>query len=1013
MATAEAETSSDERVQPGGVVYDGFISYSHAADDLLAPRLQAGLQRFAKPWWKRRALRIFRDESSLSANPHLWSSITDALDRSAWFVLLLSPDAAESPWVNNEVEYWLEHKDPDRIIPVLTDGDFGWAEEDVTGDAVPPALQGAFADEPRWVDLGFARTDEQLDLKNPQFSAAIADVASAIRGVPKEELASEEVRQHRRTVRTAWAAAVALLILAVLAGSAALFAFGQRNEAQKQTEAAQTERDRAVAAEDAAKESAAAESVARQDAERNAELARSRELSASAINVLDQDAELSVLLALAAAETDEPPIEATSALHEALSQHRVLHTYRYPEDRVAFVMLADLHPSGRYLVVAGNGDYLEVWDTEEEETVWSKEWGGEGSIFPSLPAFSRDGERVTTGVAYWPFSADTEGAPPAEELGVFVWDAFTGEVITRFDTGPCGAAMYSWPSATHAIVQTPVGEVCAFENEIEWQLLDLATGELTFLATGRPSDGAAISADGSVIAFDDVDLVTHVIDLASGQEILRITPEDRLDAQFYVRALNADGSMLILGDRPLQVWDVAAGEMVTRFDGHDGEAWGFVSFSDDGRLAYSAGRDGTVRIWDPISGEEIDVLPGAENAIAAVMSSDGSTMLVGDAGALVVRLWDLSPVTGEIAAVETCSGFAFASSLQIGDARGVVSIRCGDDYHGTAQVISLDPIELERLMPVHGGQMTAFAPDGVRLAQLDGAEGSTQGPVRIHDVHTGATGVTIESVCVYDNEVPVSAQPQCVAPPATPFLLWPAHMAFSPSGSHLAAVQHFQFGGHLAVWDASTGEVVHVHNAPRDPLLGSAISAEFMDDSRLWVNFSNRAFQILDTGSWEVVEQIDFGGEQPFPESAIFARNNTYLVGTSVDELIWYDTSSWELVRIKAGLHRGTIKDHDINPSETLIATGGSDGFVRVWDFDTGGLVYQIPIAGGQAQNVGFVDDDHLMVVPQDGNILVFTINTAELLEIARDRVTRGFSATECETYRIAPCLTVQEIRNG
>ena len=53
--------------------YDGFISYSHAADGLLAPRLQAGLQRFAKPWWKRRAVRIFRDESSLSANPHCCS----------------------------------------------------------------------------------------------------------------------------------------------------------------------------------------------------------------------------------------------------------------------------------------------------------------------------------------------------------------------------------------------------------------------------------------------------------------------------------------------------------------------------------------------------------------------------------------------------------------------------------------------------------------------------------------------------------------------------------------------------------------------------------------------------------------------------------------------------------------------------------------------------------------------------------------------------------------------------
>lgn len=47
-------------------MFDGFISYSHAGDDLLAPRLQAALQRFAKPW-KRRALRLFRDGASLPA----------------------------------------------------------------------------------------------------------------------------------------------------------------------------------------------------------------------------------------------------------------------------------------------------------------------------------------------------------------------------------------------------------------------------------------------------------------------------------------------------------------------------------------------------------------------------------------------------------------------------------------------------------------------------------------------------------------------------------------------------------------------------------------------------------------------------------------------------------------------------------------------------------------------------------------------------------------------------------
>jgi hypothetical protein len=60
--------------------YDAFISYSHAADGILAPAVQKALQKFAKPWHQRRAMTVFRDETGLSANPALWSSIEQALD---------------------------------------------------------------------------------------------------------------------------------------------------------------------------------------------------------------------------------------------------------------------------------------------------------------------------------------------------------------------------------------------------------------------------------------------------------------------------------------------------------------------------------------------------------------------------------------------------------------------------------------------------------------------------------------------------------------------------------------------------------------------------------------------------------------------------------------------------------------------------------------------------------------------------------------------------------------------
>src|SRR3981081_2195153 len=92
--------------------YDAFISYAHSVDGLLAPKLQEGLQLFAKPWTKRRALRVFRDDASLSANPDLWSSIEAAMLGSRWLILLASPPSATSPWVEKEVAAWCQHKAP-------------------------------------------------------------------------------------------------------------------------------------------------------------------------------------------------------------------------------------------------------------------------------------------------------------------------------------------------------------------------------------------------------------------------------------------------------------------------------------------------------------------------------------------------------------------------------------------------------------------------------------------------------------------------------------------------------------------------------------------------------------------------------------------------------------------------------------------------------------------------------------------------------------------------------------
>src|SRR5215217_8706574 len=112
----------------GVPMYDAFISYSHAADGKLAPALQQGLQGFAKPWYRRRALRVFRDQTSLAATPELWPTIQSALDEATHFLLLASPEAAQSRWVRREVAHWLAVKPPGGLFIVLTGGELVWDE---------------------------------------------------------------------------------------------------------------------------------------------------------------------------------------------------------------------------------------------------------------------------------------------------------------------------------------------------------------------------------------------------------------------------------------------------------------------------------------------------------------------------------------------------------------------------------------------------------------------------------------------------------------------------------------------------------------------------------------------------------------------------------------------------------------------------------------------------------------------------------------------------------------------
>jgi tetratricopeptide (TPR) repeat protein len=199
--------------------YDAFISYTHARDMPIASRLQSQMQRLGKPWYRRRALRIFRDDTSLSVTPALEPSLEAALRQSRFLILLTSLDAAHSRWVSREVQFWLDNKNTDSLLIALTSGELNWDEG--AGDfswsdqtPLPLNLKGKFRTEPLWADLRPFRDPSSSDAK---LLPVAANLASAIHGIPKEDLLSEELTQQRRAKLLAWSAAACLFVLACAA----------------------------------------------------------------------------------------------------------------------------------------------------------------------------------------------------------------------------------------------------------------------------------------------------------------------------------------------------------------------------------------------------------------------------------------------------------------------------------------------------------------------------------------------------------------------------------------------------------------------------------------------------------------------------------------------------------------------------------------------------------------------------------------------------------------------------
>lgn len=813
-------------------IYDAFLSYTHR-DRPVASGIQKGLHRIGRRPGQLRALRVFRDDTNLEVSPDLWGKIVEALDRSRFLIVVLSPMAAESYWVNREVSYWLEHGGRDRLLIVLAAGQLHRDDEQArfdpqTSDAALPALTqpGVLEAEPFYIDVS---QNAPWDPRAATLREKITALAAPVHGIPKDQLASDDLREQRRFRRLRAAASAGLVLLTVIAVMAATVAVVQRQHAIEQRNAAIALRL------DAEAQSILTGARPGSDARAFQELLAARQIGPHP------------------RRPDDGPI--LDALVEGFSTIKVFDTQR-PVNFMA------MNPTGDRLITSSRPGGVLIWNPNTGKKIGDAEYTGNGV------AFSPDGSR---------FAMATGGGD------VEMWDIHTGHLVRTF-TGPTQAStrVRFSPDGRRIAAGALDGTAWVWNVDTGARELTLTEpGKVRAVAFSPPAmPGEPLIATGGV-----VDGTVRVWDAVTGK-LLRALKRD----QGYVAdlAFSPDGSTLASADASaVDLWNPATGvdKGLLRYSGAvSGVAWNPDPANTE--LA-AAGSGGFVMLWNFYAGLPIDstsaistVLHGKLGLVNDVAyTADGSRLTAGGADG-VVYTW--APITTkEMRMFEPVTGVAWSLDgqriaavgygvVQLWDPRTLSSV--GDELrgqNGLVNSVAFDPREKLVAAGGDGGTVSLWDRDSGRLIRALPGKRRVWSVAFESDGRLIASGGDDRSVKLWTSD---SGELKRTLTGPTDRV---SSVAFNPVEGLVVAGSS---DGKLYIWDTDTGKLRHIISTPA-PVTTVAFSP---DGRRIVSGGQENVIRVWDTDKGTAAMD-PLTGHSNAVDSVAFSPDGRYIASGSDD----------------------------------------------------------------------------------------------------------------------------------